>query len=74
MGPLLRDRVVWPDDSQVDVDDPVLTDPSIETKMGRLKRSRLDRCLLTVSLSEPYPCDDGQMWCSKLIAMALPLG
>jgi len=29
--------------------------------------------LLTVSLSEPYPRRDGQMWCSKLIAAALPL-
>ena len=54
-------------------EDLALTDPRIETKMARRTESRLDRCLLTVSLSEPYPRRDGQMWCSKLIAAALPL-
>ena len=54
-------------------EDLALTDPWIETKMARRQQSRLDRCLLSVSLSEPYERKDGQLWCSKLIAAAIPL-
>lgn len=54
-------------------EDLALTDPMIETKMGRRTEATLDRCLLAVSLSEPYARKDGELWCSKLIAAALPL-
>lgn len=68
-GRQLRARVKLIDTEE----DLALTDPMIETKMARRAEARLDRCLLTISLSEPYARKDGELWCSKLIAAALPL-
>jgi len=54
-------------------EDLALTDPRIETRMSRRTEVKFDRCLISVSLGEPYTRNDGGMWCSKLIAALLPL-
>jgi putative nucleic acid modification protein with dual OB domain len=54
-------------------EDLAATDPWMEGLMARRQDATLERCLLTIGQSEPYAKDDGELWCSKLIAVALPL-